>query len=136
MKRVANGLFPVRFYVLLTCLSLGLGVVISLGGPERFSEPSFGGPRAIVEWMPIEAHYVWGALFALYSVFLIAALGRAAAARALQLGTVLYFFLGAGFIGSAVTAPTANLVLAVVFVVAGAAHALLADHFNARGWEG
>jgi hypothetical protein len=137
MRRVTSGgLFAVRFYVLLTCLSIALGVVVSLGGAERFSEPSFDGPRAIVQWMPIEEHYVWGAMLLVFSLALVGALGRGVAIHVLRVGLVVYFFLAAGFIGSAIVEPTASLILSVVFLGIGTAHALLADHFDARGWEG
>lgn len=135
MRDVTNGLFAVRAYVLLTCLSIALGVVLTVGGPVRFSERSFDGPRALVEWAPFQAHYVWGAAFLLYSMALVAALGRPRAIHVLRLGLVVYFFLAAGFIGSAIGAPDANLLLAVVLLAVGVLHALLSDHFQTKGWE-
>jgi len=130
-----GGLFAVRFYVLGTCLAIGLAVAIVGGGDARFSAPSFDGPRGLVSWTGFDPHLVWGAAFLAYGIVLVGGLGRTWAIHALRFGLVLYWFLAISFTGSLFTQPTASATGLVAYACIGVAHALLADHFHAYGWD-
>ena len=130
-----NTLF-VRFYVLVTGLAFGLGGAFLLGGPERFSSPSFAGLRNLFGWTGIPPHLTVAALFSIYGFLLVMQLGRWHAVHVLRAGIAVYLFLVLGLAYAVAIDGRAALSGVVVYSVAAIAHAYLSDHLTHRGWEG
>lgn len=125
----------VRTYVLMVGLTFGLGSVILTGGSERFSGPSFAGPRVLAEPLPwLQPHVYWGLLFLLHGLLLVTALGRQRAVHVLRFGIVVFWFLAFGFVVSGFQQSTAALTGVVAYLVVGSLFLVLSDHVRARGW--
>lgn len=134
MRLVHDTLF-VRFYALCACLGIGLGVAILSGGTARFSGPSWKGPEALVTWIPVPAHWIWGGIFLIYGLTVVGVLGRTVSVHILRLGIVLYFFLAISFIGSVAIDPRASITGFVAYFAFAVVHLYLSDHLAHRGWE-
>lgn len=134
MRPNYNSLF-VRVYALMACLGIGLGVAVAVGGDDRFSEPSFTTPRALVSWLPIAPHWVWGLMFIVFGTVLVITLGRRIAVHVLRFGIVVYLFLATSFAGSVQVDARASFVGIVFCSGLAVLHLLLSDHLTSKGWE-
>lgn len=127
----------VRTYSLMIGLQFGLGAVMIAGGRERFSAPSFDGPRDLVAALPyFPPHVYWGLLFLLHGAALVLTMGRRGAIHVLRFGLVVCMFLTIAFLISVFTNPVAALVWVVTYAALGVLFLLLADHLHDRGWTG
>lgn len=124
----------VRLYVLMVALAFGLGAAFLLGKTERFSEPSLAGMRNLVGWLPVAPHILWGAVFLVFGLSLIGALGRSVAVHVLRGGMVIYLFMVTGLVMAPFEEPKASLTGIVVYMGMFGCHAVLADHLAHRGW--
>lgn len=126
----------VRSYVLLAALSCGVGGVILAGGAERFSGPSFEGPRDLVAWLPLDAWVWWGTLFMAHGVALALALKRPLAVHMLRFGMVVYAFLAITFAASVFQEPAAAATGVIAYTGFAALALFASDHLEHHGWEG
>lgn len=129
-----GGLF-VKVYMLMVALAGGLASAFLVGGEARFAGPSFATPRALVQWLPIDAYLVWGIGALAYAVCLILTLGRPLAIHVLRAGIILYFLLALSFAGSVVVDAKAAASGFTTYFVIATLHLVLQDHLSSRGWE-
>lgn len=134
--QVYRALF-VRFYALMACIAIGLGIAFFVGGEVRFSGHGFVGAHDLVAWLPIPAYLSWAALFLIYGLGLVAALGKKdLAIHLLRFGVVIYLFLVTSFVRSAMLDPVAALSGIVIYTATAVAHLFLSDHLTQLGWGG
>lgn len=132
----AGSLLFVRIYCTIVALATGLGIVVLLGGAERFSSPGLSGPRDLVGWIPgMEPYGVWGLIFLGYGVLLLLHLGRSAAVHTLRLGMILYVFFAMSLAKSVIDSPITAATGVVVYTFCMMLHAYLADYLHNHGWE-
>lgn len=126
----------VRLYVLLACASCGIGVALLVGGQERFSEPDFRGPRALLGWLPLWGAWAWwGVLFVLIGVTLGLTLDKSAAKWILRAYLVVAMTLAVMFFTSAVEARAVSGVWGIFCLVLAFISLFLYDHLEHFGWQ-
>lgn len=126
----------VRVYGLMIGLSFGLGAVILSGGPRRFNNPTFEGPRDLVAWLPLMPPYAWwGVMFLVYGTVLAVCIGRMVAVHVLRFGIVVFAFLTIAFLSSVLQSPVAVMTGVVAYLVFALLFAVLQDHLSASGWK-
>lgn len=133
--RTDYGSLFVRLYILLIALAAGLAAAVWIGGSERFSGPSFAGPRHLVAWIPVDSSVLWGTLFFLHGMWLTFSLGRKMAIHAMRFGIVVYLFFAVSLITSVLREPVAAMTGVVVYTVVALWHLLMSDHLVHLGWE-
>lgn len=139
--RLFHDTLTARVYMLMVGVSFGLGAVVLGGDPRRFSGPSFEGPRHLVQWVPgWEPHQLWGALFLLHAIIMVALWGRTTAVHALRFGMVVFWFLAIAFATSVATVemvrsqPAPALTAVVMYTGWGTLYLLVSDYLSDRGW--
>lgn len=123
-----------RCYALLAAVSCTFGAVILVGGPDRFTEPSFAGPRELVSWAPFEPWVYWGALFMIHGIVMILSIKRKPAVNVLRFAMVVYVFLTITFLVSVFREPTATAGWCVIFAGFACLALFLSDHLGEYGW--
>lgn len=138
-RRAIHGVRPetllIQMYSLKVALAFGLGAVVLAGGDERFSGPTFRGPKNLFAWTDLNPRLVWGMIFLCLGAGLVWAIGKPVAIQVLRFGLVVYCFLVVTFLWSAFQSPTAALTGVVAYGTFAAAHALLSVHLDAYGWN-
>lgn len=125
----------VKCYVLMVALAMGLGGVILAGGRERFTaDDTWSSARALVGWLPVAPYMVWGVLFFIGGIAMVATMGRSSAVLALRVGLVIYVFLALALGVAAASHSDVSWAHSVIYGVAGILHLTLSDHLARRGW--